>query len=435
MMKRLFRTPWLFRVHLLLLLPALIAAAYLTVDIVVHLAMADPTPPVSGIVQLVIGLVIAPLTVGVGLFCVQRVPGNVVGPILALWGCGIIDIISDGMYATGNQWVIAFRTVYAGVIWPACFFLFSYFPDGRVYPRRFGKAIDGLVLFTYILAILIGLSQESGFGYRGRNLVFIAALEPLNALAVFGNAAGAGIGLLFSLISLTLRFRAASLPVRQQIKWLLAGLLPLGLLTVPSLILQQVPAMERVGEVVGELMAFWLMTFPVVAIGNALLRHRLYDIDIIIRRTLVYSTLTAALALVYLGTVLVLQQLFRPLLGLNNDLAVVASTLAIAALFQPLRRRIQALIDHRFYRRKYDAQKTVHAFSVRLREETNLDELCDDLLQVVQATLQPAHSILWMREGHRHAVKQPLEARASQGVSGAWQHPFHRYTPADAEEG
>ena len=123
----------------------------------------------------------------------------------------------------------------------------------------------------------------------------------------------------------------------------------------------------------------------------------LYDIDIIINRTLVYGSLTALLVLVYAGSVVVLQQLFRSLTGQGSQLAVVASTLAIAALFNPLRQRIQGFIDRRFYRSKYDARKTLEAFSAKLRDETDLDRLGNDLVSVVGETLQPAHAGLWPR--------------------------------------
>jgi len=136
-----------------------------------------------------------------------------------------------------------------------------------------------------------------------------------------------------------------------------------------------------------------------VAIGFAILKYRLYDIDILINRALVYGSLTAMLALVYLGGVATTQAIFRTLTSQENQpqLAVVISTLAIAALFNPLRRRIQSLIDRRFYRRKYDARKTLEAFSSKLRDETNLDALSDDLLGVVRETMQPAHVSLWLR--------------------------------------
>ena len=136
-----------------------------------------------------------------------------------------------------------------------------------------------------------------------------------------------------------------------------------------------------------------------VAVGFAVLRYRLYDIDLLINRTLVYGALTATLALVYFGGVATIQAIFRALTGQEQQprLAVVVSTLVIAALFNPLRRRIQSFIDRRFYRRKYDVTKTLETFSAKLREETDLDALSDDLVGVVRETMQPAHVSLWLR--------------------------------------
>jgi hypothetical protein len=144
-----------------------------------------------------------------------------------------------------------------------------------------------------------------------------------------------------------------------------------------------------------------------ISMRIAILRYRLYDMDIIINRTLVYGALTAALVALYFGGIVVLQRVFVGLTGEQSTLAVVASTLLIAALFNPLRRRIQSFIDRSFYRRKYDAAKTLEEFSMRLRNETDLKALSDDLVGVVRETMQPAHVSLWLRPDTPLKRKQP----------------------------
>jgi hypothetical protein len=142
-----------------------------------------------------------------------------------------------------------------------------------------------------------------------------------------------------------------------------------------------------------------MFPFIPISVGLAILKYRLYDIDLIVNRTLVYGALTATLALVYFGGVAATQAIFGGLTGQEKQpqLAIVISTLVIAALFAPLRRRIQSFIDRRFYRSKYDARKTLEAFSMQLRDETDLDALSDDLVGVVRETMQPAHVSLWLR--------------------------------------
>jgi hypothetical protein len=191
--------------------------------------------------------------------------------------------------------------------------------------------------------------------------------------------------------SLVVRLRRAGSVERQQIKWLayggavVVGGVCVGGLTIPW----SVPLSILV-------MSVSLLGLPVFT-GIAMVRHHLYDIDLLINRTLVYASLTAMLVATYFGGIVVLQRLFVALTGERSTLAVVASTLLIAALFNPLRRRIQSFIDRGFYRRKYDAAKTLDAFSAKLRDETDLETLNGDLVGVVRETMQPAHASLWLR--------------------------------------
>jgi hypothetical protein len=197
----------------------------------------------------------------------------------------------------------------------------------------------------------------------------------------------AGLG---AVISLFVRFRRARGDERQQIKWFASA----AALTLAWIIVAE----QQSGEIVALSGLLVIASIP-VATGIAILRYRLYDIDRIINRTLVYGPLTAALAAVYLGSVATAQTVFRALTGQEEQpqLAVVVSTLAIAALFHPLRRGIQTFMDRRFYRRKYDAAKTLEAFSAKLRDEPDLDRIAGELADVVRKTMQPSHCSLWLR--------------------------------------
>jgi MFS family permease len=209
----------------------------------------------------------------------------------------------------------------------------------------------------------------------------------------------AALGLL--LIAQAYRHRSASSPLqRQQGKWFLFGgcvevIIGVGF-TVPLLIFPSLGQAGSFYQLVAALALIVLSLIFPLSLGLAILRYRLWDIDIIIHRTLVYSTLTVLLAAVYFGLVFALQFLLRGLISQTSGVAIVVSTLAIAALFQPLRRRIQSLIDRRFYRRKYDAARTLAAFSATIRDEVDLNQLCTKLTAVVEETMQPAHVSLWL---------------------------------------
>ena len=199
---------------------------------------------------------------------------------------------------------------------------------------------------------------------------------------------------LFAVAAMITRMDQARGAERQQLKWFVY--------TVVLLVVGFLAALLGFGQhSVAWNLGIAAFNFLPIAAGIAILRYRLYDIDVVINRTLVYGVLTAALALVYVASIVLLQGLFRALTGGNSQLAVVASTLAIAALFVPLRRRVQAFIDRRFYRRKYDIATTLQAFNVRLRNDVDLDSVADDLVEVVNETMQPAHVSLWLRPPER----------------------------------
>jgi hypothetical protein len=214
------------------------------------------------------------------------------------------------------------------------------------------------------------------------------------SIAAFAVVSVIFIAILLSALSIVVRYRRAGGAERQQLKWFALAAALIGAVIVGHLLFLDL----LLSEAFLNLLDAVTITGLYVAVGIAILRYRLYDIDIIINRTLVYGSLTVTLVLVYFGSVVGLQYILRALTGQESQLAIVASTLAIAALFNPLHRRIQAFIDRRFYRRKYDAAKTLEVFSTKLREETDLDELSGDLVMVVRETVEPEHISLWLKE-------------------------------------
>src|SRR5215210_585915 len=265
------------------------------------------------------------------------------------------------------------------------------FPDGRLPSRRWlpVAVLPGIGLAAMVvLGALTETLRGQNIDYRIDNPIGIEGLahvEDLPVLFVFGGLFVAGaIG---AIVSVVVRFRRSRGTERQQLKWFAYAAAPIPI----------IPLSDYVPTVIDAVAFGWVLIGLPAAIGIAVLRYRLYDIDLVINRTLVYGALTAVLAALYFGGVIVLQDAFRALTGGETQLAVVASTLAIAALFGPLRRRIQEFIDRRFYRRKYDASRTLDVFSLKLQGRTDLNTLSDDLLEVIQETMQPAYTSLWLR--------------------------------------
>ncbi len=387
------------------------------------LARSAPVPGGSGASRTVLDLSVSlpflafPI---VGALIASRRPRNPVGWICLadglLWMLlGLFDFYS--VYGLARPGSVPFPAAVAGLgewLWVPTvglivIYLILLFPDGRLPSRRWRPLawISGVIIV--LASVGSGLSPgpiadlggvRNPFGLEGQPWVAHAA----NLVVVPFLAC-----ILASVISLILRYRRSRGEERQQIKWIAfaASLVGFGFVSVMVSGLTVFIFAPENWEGTADSAPLWfdllfsmvLLSFGEVpvAVGIAVLRYRLYDIDLLINRALVYATLTATLALVYVGSVVSLQYVLRAVTGQESTLAVVVSTLVIAALFSPLRRRVQGFVDRRFYRSKYDAAKTLAAFNARLRDETDLSALSDDLVEVTRSTMQPEHVSLWLR--------------------------------------
>jgi hypothetical protein len=359
----------------------------------------------------------------VGALIASRRPENSIGWIFLADGLfWALTNTSDyyGVYGVVSPGSVPFAVGVAGInVWlwvPAIGLLGTYvfllFPDGRPPSGRW-RPLAWLSGVTIVLtSIVVGLTPgpmlhlggvRNPFGVEGS--LWLGA-APYVLVPLFLSC------MLLSAFSLVLRYRRSSGVERQQIKWIALAASFIGLLYLVAMIGSFVVPQETwfaagspLWLILLEGAALLSFTVVPVAVGFAILRYRLYDIDLLINRTLVYGSLTATLIALYFGGVATAQAIFRALTGQEQQpqLAVVVSTLVIAAVFNPLRRRIQSFIDRRFYRKKYDAAKTLESFSAKLRDETDLESLNAELLSVIRETMQPEHLSVWLREPEKEA--------------------------------
>ena len=366
----------------------------LAVALIAAALVLDPAQMVRGWIGVLAVLSLTFLSVGA--FLAGRRPANPVG--WQLHGGGMVmaygsrtraylhrGLVRDPGSLPGPEWAAWAEAV----VWHPAFallaFLLLLFPHGRLPSPRWRP-------FAWLtVAVYLTLSLSAAFSPGAVNLYYPEATSPVRlpvapmADTVFGWVLGGQLLVLATaLVSLVLRLRRAPGEERQQVKWFVY--------TVVTVVLVFVSTTLALGA--GYL--FPLFGLIPLSVAVAVFKYRLYDIDRLINRTLVYGLLTALLAGVYAGLVFLLGALLDPIAG-DSALAVAASTLAVAALFQPLRRRVQALVDRRFDRRRYDAARTVTAFSGRLRDQVDLDTLAAELLGVVDATMQPTRASLWLR--------------------------------------
>ena len=385
-------------------------ALYLVIAIVTLLFQMKNAP--SGLPSDIFDALVLLAFATVGALIASRRPQNPIGWIFCigtlLWALG--DFLLEYAFYTfitvpGSLPAGALLGVFGdwtrGIGWFLMLtFLLLLFPDGHLPSPRWRPLawlIAGLLAADSIALLL------SPYPYSNIDTRLAAVRNPLGILVandLFDQLANLSILLLFPtiiacIVAVVLRFRRARGVERQQLKWFTYGMTLSFLMLIVIIIL----IFSNVNSAAGTLFYLAVVCIP-VSTGIAMLRYRLYDIDVLINRTLVYGSLTVLLVGLYVGLVLALQALVHSLTGSlsQQPLAIVASTLVIAALFQPLRRRLQTTIDHRFYRRKYDAAKVMAAFSSTLRNEVDLQQLSEQIVTVVQETMQPAHVSLWLRQ-------------------------------------
>ena len=359
--------------------------------------MRQPDPRVSDAVGVV---VMVAVFAGIGAFVVSRRPRHPIGWMLITIAfafavlflgeqLGWHFLVTDGRASTRAAvclWIADWFWI--GAIVPLFIVIPLLFPTGR-------PLSPGWRRFMVIVLADVALFVAERTLARGALDSYPTIQNPFGVIDAFVNLrdflfAGVLAGALVSVVGLVIRFRGARGAEREQIKWVWMGwgVLVVGFVTVSRL-------EDAHPELSANLFILPILAIP-VAIAIAMLRHRLFDVDVVINRTLVYAGLTASLAGVYLTSVLLSGLLLAPITS-GSGLAVAISTLAVAALFRPVRARIQSLVDRRFYRRRYDAVRTLDAFNARLRDEIDLDSLVRELGSVVDETVQPAHVSLWLR--------------------------------------
>jgi len=347
----------------------------------------------------------------VGALITIRRPGNPIGPILLVAGVSAFAWFCSSAYAT---YALAIRPDLPGgviALWFAGWTPFPYgdallwfvpllYPDGRFLSRRWrlmGWSIGALATIQ-LVGVAFGrpvLQFQPGFGTSAPNPLAIAGLAPIDVL--FNQTLGAALGFGFLAISwaaVVIRFRRSRGVERLQIKWFFYAV---GVVLLAFAVLFP---LSFIGAVIANEVFYFTFTFSFnlipLSIGVAILRYRLYDIDRLINRTLVYGVTTGAIGLTFFGGTVVLQTVLRPFIS-GSEVAVAVSTLISFALFQPLRVSVRHTVDRRFSRSHYDAARTLDAFSVRLRDEVDLDAVRGDLIDAVHRTVQPAQASLWLR--------------------------------------
>lgn len=394
---------WFFRFFAVYAVTTLISLGLLYVDFFSDLTAPDP---VWGSVayRLFTGFVLVPAGVLIALLVLRHTHRNVTGLFLLMYAVAVMQ----STLRTASPLQLLSNVINGA--WLGLWLLPLYFPDGTAYPKRFQRWIRA---HSVVTAVLFGLAftfeptaeviLPNGPLVRVPSPLTVPALHSVAPILSFLQGLTWISSVLLIIPSLLLRYRASRGLVRQQLKlfvWAFVMLVGLFIMLLPFFETSSLEAARRFGPFTPIFVLYEAVIFPAApfaVVGYAVLRHRLYDIDVIIRRTAAYSVVTALLGAVYLGVVTLLQELFSRLVGSESPLAIVISTLTIAALFTPLRNRVQQTVDRVFYRRKYDAKTIIDQFGESLRDEMDVEHIQDALFDVVMETMQPEYVGLWLK--------------------------------------
>jgi hypothetical protein len=333
-----------------------------------------------------------PVSIGLGWLISLKFRDNLIGPILIHWGCAIGSNISHSFIPP--IWGALSLYYSMAVVLPGMALMLGTFPSGRGVTLFWDRVTKGLVFGAMGYFLLVNLAAPKAYGTSAPSPLAIQTLIPF-----FDQINGplpiilAGLFLTGSALTIY-RYRITHEAERKQMRWLVGIALFFAILNPLDNLLQISGASNITTKVLVGTAAF---TVPSLGISLAILQHHLWDIDVIIRRTLQYSVLTGLLALIYFGLVVVFQTLFSTISNQQSEIFIVISTLVIAAIFNPLRNRVQAFIDRRFYRKKYNAEQALAQFALTARDEVDMDKLTAALLGVVEETVQPETVSLWLK--------------------------------------
>jgi hypothetical protein len=361
-----------------------------------------------------------------GLVIVTKQPRHRIGWLWLLWAVVVsIRSLGHAIYYSGGERPAGYSTLVYFLLWSTELanlaslilptLLLLWFPNGQLLSRRWRFLYVWLFLASAVLSLGLfqpGTNWNGGEAAGGMVINNPYGWLPTDALSFLLPPAFFSIVFIMILaaVSLIRRYRSSEQVVRLQLRWfVLGGFLYVILNFFPTFFVGEV---ETGADLLMHILSFSAILWLYLAVGIAILRYRLYDIDVIIRKTLQYGVLSALLALTYFGTVIVLQSVFDAFSGEQSPIAIVISTLLIAAVSAPMRRRVQATIDRRFFRNKYDAQQVLDQFARAARDETDLDQLKDQLLAAVDSTMRPEQVGLWLRSGSPPGQGAPIRENA-----------------------